>query len=330
MWRYLPVLPDVDPVTLGEGWTPMLHSRRYPGLSIKEEGVNPGGTVAARGMSMVVSMARQFGVQQLAASATVNAAGALAAYAAAAGVAVHLFIPGTAPIADSSEAAAFGAHVTFVNGSISDCERMIAERVVDDGWSDVSTLEALFRIEGDKTMGCELVEQLGWEYPDAVIYPVRSNAELASIWKAFDEMEALGWAKPGKRPKLIAVRAAVGTATRRAFAEEASQPHSVPAVIDVPREWEGTNVDIGEEEILASRREWAREEGMLLGMDGSAAAAAFDRLLNTGFLTPSDRVVLVNPRSGFKDADRIAGAMQPANERKLPQRSPVGGIITPV
>ncbi len=335
MWRYSAVLPDVEPVTLSEGWTPMLRSRRYPQLYIKDEGANPAGTVKARGASMVASMARRYGVKKLAASSAGNTAGALAAYAAAAGLEAHLFMPEDAPFASRAESAAFGAHVTLVDGTVSDCARMVTERTEAEGWFDASGQGDPFRIEGEKTMGYELVEQLEWEYPDAVIYPAGSETELAGIWKAFEEMEALGWVQPGKRPKLIVVRASTVSATGGTVAPglPASQPPSVSAVVDIPRAWEGTSTDIDNEAILASRLDWARNEGMLLGMEGAAATAAYDRLLKTKFLTPSDRVVLFNTTSGFKYADMSADAMKTApstNKKKLPERSPVGGIITPV
>src|SRR5580698_730847 len=171
MWRYSDVLPDVTPVTLGEGWTPMIHSKRYPGLYIKEEGANPTGTFKARGLSLAVTMAKHYGLQHLAVPSAGNAAGALAAYAAAAGIAAHIFMPKDVPFANYLEATAYGANVTLVDGLISDCGRIVAERSQSEGWFDISTLKEPFRVEGKKTMGYELVEQLGWEYPDAVFYP---------------------------------------------------------------------------------------------------------------------------------------------------------------
>src|SRR5277367_1756944 len=168
MWRYSPVLPDVEPVTLGEGWTPMLRSRRHSGLYLKEEATNPTGSFKARGMSMAVSMARYYGLKKLAAPSAGNAAGALAAYAAAAGIEAHIFMPRDVPMANYLEGVAYGAKVTLVDGLISDCARMVAEGKDKEGWFDISTLKEPFRMEGKKTMGYELVEQLGWEYPDAV------------------------------------------------------------------------------------------------------------------------------------------------------------------
>src|SRR5580700_4904041 len=186
MWRYASVLPEVTPVTLGEGWTPMLHSRRYPGLYIKEEGANPTGTFKARGLGLAVTMARHYGLQHLAVPSAGNAAGALAAYAAAADIKAHIFMPQDVPFANYVEAVAYGARVTLVDGLISDCARMVAERKEAEGWFDISTLKEPFRVEGKKTMGYELVEQLGWEYPDAVFYPTGGGVGLIGMWKAFE------------------------------------------------------------------------------------------------------------------------------------------------
>ena len=200
MWRYANVLPDADPVTLGEGWTPMLPSRRYPALLIKEEANNPTGSFKARGMSMAVTMARHYGLKKLAAPSAGNAASALAAYAAAAGIEAHIFMPRDVPMANYLEGVAYGAHVTLVDGLISDCGRLVAEGAKREGWFDVSTLKEPFRVEGKKTMGYELVEQLGWRYPDAVFYPTGGGVGLIGMWKAFEEMEQLGWVT-GQRPK---------------------------------------------------------------------------------------------------------------------------------
>jgi threonine synthase len=317
---------------------------------VKEEATNPTGAFKARGMSAAVSMARHYGLKKLAAPSAGNAAGALAAYAAAAGIEAHLFMPKDVPFANYLEGVAYGAHVTLVDGLISDCGRMVAERKEAEGWFDVSTLKEPFRVEGKKTMGYELVEQLGWEYPDAVFYPTGGGVGLIGMWKAFEEMEALGWVKPGRRPKMIAVQASGCAPVARAFREGATvskmfdnaetfaaglrvpKPYGDSIILEIVRESEGTVVDLSDEVILDSLLHWARNEGLLLCPEGAAATAAYDHLLETGFLTPSDRVVLFNTGSGLKYVDMIAEAMglkRPA-EKKLPERSPVGGIITPV
>lgn len=180
MWRYKDVLPDVTPVTLGEGWTPMVQSKRHAGLFIKEEGNNPTGSFKARGLAMAVTMAKHYGLQHLAVPSAGNAAGALAAYAAAAGIAAHLYMPQDVPFANYLEGVIYGADVHMIDGLISDCARLVGEEIkrqkeagtpANEVWFDISTLKEPFRIEGKKTMGYELVEQLGWKYPDAVFYP---------------------------------------------------------------------------------------------------------------------------------------------------------------
>jgi threonine synthase len=368
MWRYSAVLPDVEPVTLGEGWTPMLHSRRHTNLYLKEEATNPTGSFKARGMSMAVSMARHYGLKKLAAPSAGNAAGALAAYAAAAGIEAHIFMPRDVPMANYLEGVAYGANVTLVDGLISDCARMVAERIKEqkakhaagrlapeDVWFDISTLKEPFRVEGKKTMGYELVEQLGWEYPDAVFYPTGGGVGLIGMWKAFEEMEALGWVRPGKRPphhrpKMIAVQASGCAPVARAYeaGEAASKffdnaatfaaglrvpkPYGDYLILEIVRESGGTVVSLDDQTILQSLLDWSGNEGLLLSPEGAAATAAYDRLIATGFLAPSDRVVIFNTGAGLKYVDMIAEAMglKRPTEKKLPQRTSVGGIITPV
>jgi len=328
MWRYRAVLPDAAPVTLGEGWTPVIRSRRYPGVYLKEEGANPTGSFKARGMAMAVTMARSYGLTKLAAPSAGNAAGALAAYAAAAGIEAHLFMPKDVPFANYLEAVMYGARVTLVDGLISDCGRMVAERKEKEGWFDISTLKEPFRIEGKKTMGYELVEQLGWEYPEAVFYPTGGGVGLIGMWKAFAEMEELGWVKPGKRPRMIAVQSAGCAPVVRAFErhEKASEmwrdaatfasglrvpkPYGDYIMLDILRESNGPAVSIPDQAILASLRDWATNEGVLLCPEGAAATAAYAHLLETGALKPEDRVVLFNTGAGLKYTDVIAEVAQ--------------------
>ena len=198
----------------------MLRSRRYPNLFLKEEAANPTGTFKARGLSLAVSMARHYGLTKLAVPSAGNAAGALAAYAAAAGMEAHIFMPRDVPLANYLEAVAYGADVTLVDGLISDCARMVAEGKVREG-GDLTTLKEPFRVEGKKTMGYELVEQFGWQYPDAVFYPTGGGVGLIGMWKAFEEMEALGWVS-GQRPRMIAVQASGCAPVARAFRQGTS------------------------------------------------------------------------------------------------------------
>src|SRR5262245_60484566 len=221
MWRYRSVLPEVEPVTLGEGWTPVLRSKRYPSVLVKEEGANPTGSFKARGLALAVTMAKHYGLKKLAVPSAGNAAGALAAYAAAAGIEANIFMPKDVPFANYVEAKMYGANVTLVEGLISDCGRMVSDHKEKEGWFDISTLKEPFRIEGKKTMGYELVEQLGWQYPEAVFYPTGGGVGLIGMWKAFAEMEELGWVKPGKKPKMIAVQSSGCAPMVRAFEERA-------------------------------------------------------------------------------------------------------------
>jgi threonine synthase len=323
MWRYRAVLPETAPVTLGEGWTPMIRSRRYPGIYLKEEGANPTGSFKARGMAMAITMACAYGLKKLAAPSAGNAAGALAAYAAAAGIEAHLFMPKDVPFANYLEAVLYGAKVTLVDGLISDCGRMVAERKEKEGWFDVSTLKEPFRVEGKKTMGYELVEQLGWEYPDAVFYPTGGGVGLIGMWKAFEEMEELGWVRPGKRPKMIAVQSAGCAPVVRAFerGEKASEmwkdaatfasglrvpkPYGDYIMLEILRESGGVAVALPDEEILRSLRDWAENEGVFLCPEGAAATAGYEHLLRTGCLKAEDRVVLFNTGAGLKYTDVV-------------------------
>ena len=326
MWRYHSVLPGAPPVSLGEGWTPMLRSRRYPNLYLKEEGANPTGSFKARGMAAAVTMARHYGLKKLAAPSAGNAAGALAAYAAAAQIEAHIFMPKDVPFANYVEAVLYGAHVTLVDGLISDCGRIVAERKDKEGWFDISTLKEPFRVEGKKTMGYELVEQLGWEYPDAVFYPTGGGVGLIGMWKAFEEMESLGWVKPGKRPRMIAVQSSGCAPVVRAFEQHESvsqmwanastfaaglrvpKPYGDYIMLDILRESGGTAVALPDEQILASLKDWAQQEGLFLCPEGATATAAYDHLLQTKFLSPGDRVVLFNTGSGLKYTDITAEA----------------------
>ncbi|NYF53265.1 threonine synthase [Tunturiibacter gelidoferens] len=361
MWRYSSVLPDVTPVTLGEGWTPMLHSKRYPGLYIKEEGANPTGTFKARGLSLAVTMAKHYGLQHLAVPSAGNAAGALAAYAAAADIKAHIFMPQDVPFANYLEGIVYGADVTMVDGLISDCARLVAENIkaqrdantpANQVWFDISTLKEPFRVEGKKTMGYELVEQLGWTYPDAVFYPTGGGVGLIGMWKAFDEMEQLGWVEKGsKRPKMYALQASGCAPVAKAFAENkpasdffenaatfaaglrVPKPYGDAIILDIVRQSGGASLAFSDEQILASILDWAKHEGIFLSPEGAAATAAYDALLATGDLKATDKVVLFNTGAGLKYTDMTAEAMhlkRPSEKKAhLPSSMPVGGIITP-
>jgi threonine synthase len=356
MWRYAEVLPAVVAVSLGEGWTPMLRSRRYEGLFVKEEGANPTGTFKARGMSMAVSMAKHYGLRHLATPSAGNAAGALAAYAAAAQMKAHIFMPKDVPFANYLEGVVYGADVRMVDGLISDCARMVGEEIKaqkdagvseEDAWFDMSTLKEPFRVEGKKTMGYELVEQLGWEYPDAVFYPTGGGVGLIGMWKAFEEMEQLGWVT-GKRPRMYALQASGCAPVERAFEEgkdvseffqgaatfasglRVPKPYGDNIILEIVRASGGKVVASEDAAILASILDWAKEEGIFLSPEGAAATAAYDTLLASGEIERGERVVLFNTGAGLKYVDMTAEAMHLRRPGSLPTSLPVGGIITPV
>jgi threonine synthase len=358
MWRYRDVLPDAEPVTLGEGWTPMLQSKRYPGLLIKEEGANPTGSFKARGLGLAVTMAKHYGLQHLAVPSAGNAAGALAAYAAAAGITAHLYMPQDVPFANYLEGIVYGADVHMVDGLISDCARLLGEQIkaqkaanlpAAETWFDISTLKEPFRVEGKKTMGYEVAEQLGWTYPDAIFYPTGGGVGLIGMWKAFEEMEALGWMAAGsRRPKMYALQSTGCAPIASAFEQNQSasqffqnaatfaaglrvpKPYGDFIILEIVRQSGGRAVASTDEEILASILDYARHEGIFLSPEGAAATAAYDQLIAVGELSPSDRVVLFNTGAGLKYTDMTADAMHLRRPRSLPTSLPVGGIITPV
>jgi len=350
MWRYSAVLPGTEPVTLGEGMTPMLPSRKYGNLLIKDEGLNPTGSFKARGMSAAVTMARHYGLKKLAAPSAGNAGGALAAYAAAAGIEAYIFMPKDVPLANRLEVEACGAHLTLVDGLISDCGRMVAERKDAEGWFDVSTLKEPFRVEGKKTMGYEVAEQMGWSLPDAILYPTGGGVGLIGMWKAFEEMEALGWIEGGKRPKMISIQASGCAPIVKAVDEETTtadmwpDAHTLAAglrvpkaygdfiILDIVRKSGGTAIAVSDDEIMAAVAELASTEGIFAAPEGGAALAAYQQLLKTGFLKDSDKVVLFNTGSGYKYLDTFAkywGVEALAPPMKLPASRNIGGIIGP-
>jgi threonine synthase len=366
MWRYDAILPEADPVSLGEGFTPMLPSREYPNVYIKDEGLNPTGSFKARGLSACVTMARhfssKFGLRKLAIPSAGNAASALAAYAAAARLEAHIFMPKDVPMANRIECDYYGAHVTLVDGLISDCARKIAELKASDswekdGWFDVSTTKEPYRVEGKKTMGYEVAEQLGWKLPQGIIYPTGGGVGLLGMWKAFDEMEALGWIaseKPGsERPKMISVQASGCAPIVKAWNEGAStsemwpnaatlasglrvpKPYGDYLILDILKKSHGSAVSATDEEILAATRHWAKVEGIFAAPEGAASLVAYRKLLASGFFKPEDTVVLFNTGSALKyldvldtnNVERTLLSAKPAQPKPAPRQ--IGGIIGP-
>ena len=351
MWRYAPVLPDVEPVTLGEGFTPIFPSRANPNVYIKDEGPNPTGSFKARGLSMAVTMARHYGLKKLAIPSAGNAGGALAAYAAAAGIEAHIFMPKDVPLANLVECKAYGAHVNLIDGLISDCARMVNERKQAEGWFDISTLKEPYRVEGKKTMGYEVAEQLNWQLPEAIFYPTGGGVGLIGMWKAFDEMEELGWIGK-KRPKMVSVQASTCAPIVKAWDEGKTSSEMWPQastlasglrvpkaygdyiVLDILRKSSGTAIAVSDDEIMDALFGWARAEGLFASPEGAASLAAYRKLVASGFLSPTDKVVLFNTGLGLKYIDVVAAAMKlqasaPNEAKPAPASRNIGGIIGP-
>jgi len=325
MWRYAPLLPPANEsiVTLGEGWTPLIRTERLSArigageLWVKDEGLNPTASFKARGLACAVSMCVELGIRKVAIPSAGNAASAMAAYAAAAGIEAHIFMPRDVPQANYLECMAYGAQVTLVDGLIGDCGRMVAERGPAEGWFDVGTLKEPYRIEGKKTMGYEVAEQLDWELPDAIFYPTGGGVGLIGMWKAFEEMEKLGWIG-GRRPKMIAVQAEGCQPVVRAFEENEPRSrfyenaHTVAAGLRVPkplgdflvleavRQSGGTAIAVSDDALLEAGVQLAADEGIYAAPEGAACVAALEKLLASGFLKPTDRIVLYNTGSGLK------------------------------
>ncbi len=327
MWRFrelLPVQDDKWVVTLGEGGTPVLPAPNLgrklgiPQLNIKDEGLNPTGTFKARGLGMAVSRALELGLKGFVIPTAGNAGGALAAYAARAGVKAHVFMPQDAPAANQAEVKSLGAELHLVAGLISDAGRESGRMSRETGLFDMSTLKEPYRLEGKKTMGYEIAQDLGWKLPDVIVYPTGGGTGLIGIWKAFEEMEALGWIGSG-RPRMVAVQATGCAPVVRAFETGAGRceffadAQTVAAGLRVPRPFAdrlilrvirdsgGTAVGVTDEEMLASRSLVASMEGIQACLEGSATVAAAAKLAASGFIKPDDRVICLNTGTAFKD-----------------------------
>lgn len=326
LWRYrevLPVTKDSSIVSLGEGFTPLLHADRLGGklglanLYFKNEAVNPTGSFKDRGMALAVSMARELGITKLAAPSAGNAAGALAAYAAKAGMKATVFMPESTPLANRLECSLAGAEVVLVAGSIKDCGRVLRERTASEGYFDVSTLREPYRVEGKKTMAYEIYEQLGGHLPDAMIYPTGGGTGLIGMWKAFAEMAELGWIGD-ERPQMFSVQATGCAPMVRAFesksekAEEWRDPATVASGLRVPSaigdflilralyESRGAALAVEDAAMLEAVRELAETEGLITSPEGGATLAAVKRLLEDGVLKGSESIVLFLTATGYK------------------------------
>jgi threonine synthase len=323
LWRYREVLPlpkAMEPVSLGEGGTPLLRAHKFADevdLWIKDESFNPTQSFKARGMSVAVSMAKYLGAKRLAAPTAGNAGGALAAYAARAGLEAHIYMPRDTPRANVVECRELGAQVTLIDGMITDCGAEIARRKTSEDWFDLSTLKEPYRVEGKKTLGYELAEQLSWELPDVILYPTGGGTGLIGMWKAFAEMETLGWIGK-KRPRMFAVQAAGCAPIVRALeagektAAEFPNAHTLASGLRVPRaigdflilkilrESNGGAVAIQDGEMIRVGREVGASEGMFVCPEAAACFAALKQLLGDRKITSGERVVIFNTGSGIK------------------------------
>ncbi len=323
MWRYEEVLPDASPVTLGEGMTPLMRARRLgahlglDALFIKEEGQNPTSSFKARGLSAAVSMAKALGVETIALPTAGNAGGAAAAYAAQAGLHCVVAMPRDTPIAIVLETRACGADVRLIDGLISHCGAFIADQASQHGWYEVSTLKEPYRIEGKKTMGYELWEEFGGELPDVIVYPTGGGVGLIGMWKAFEELEAMGLTG-SHRPRMIAAQAEGCAPIVRAFDQRAQSSEkwenasTLAAGLRVPKALgdfliladiyasHGEAVAVSEEALLAGCRDMARLEGIFAAPEGGAGLAAIDTLVKQRKIGRDESVVLFNTGSGYK------------------------------
>jgi threonine synthase len=290
-------------------------------------------------------MAKHFGLKKLAIPSAGNAAGALAAYAAAAGLEAHIFMPKDVPMANRIECEFYGARVTLVNGLISDCARMLAERKEKEGWFDVSTLKEPYRVEGKKTMGYEVAEQLGWRLPQGIIYPTGGGVGMIGMWKAFDEMEQLGWIG-SERPEMVSVQSNGCAPIVKAWDEgkNVSEMWSHAAtkasglrvpkaygdyiILEILRNSGGVAISVSDDEITDAVHRWAQVEGIFAAPEGAAALAAYRKLRGNGFFSTDDRVVLFNTGTGLKYLDTIEDEKEVAHS-KLPTSRQIAGIIGP-
>jgi len=331
MWRYREVLPlaeGAERVSLGEGFTPLLPAPRLgatlglPKLMVKEEGGNPTGSFKARGLCMAVSMAKALGATDVCLPSAGNAGAALAAYAAAAGIDAHVFLPKDVARLFVMETEAYGAHVETVDGLITDAGRVCAAQAKEHGWYECATLKEPYRVEGKKTMGYEVAEQMGWSLPDAILYPTGGGTGLVGMWKAFAEMQAMGFVGT-KRPRMFAVQAEGCAPIVKAFREgreeapfwEKATTHAhgirVPKalgdflILRALRESHGAGIAVSEQEIVQGVKDAAACEGLFMCPEGGACVAAARKLKVSGHLSPDDTVVLFDTGTGYKYVENM-------------------------
>ncbi len=333
LWRYREVLPVEDPddrISLGEGFTPLLTAPNLgaavglPRLCIKDESVNPTGSFKARGLALAVSMAKALGAREVCLPSAGNAGSALAAYAARGGLAAHVFLPSDIPLLFVMETTAYGAHVETVEGLITDAGRVCTDKAREHGWYECATLKEPYRVEGKKTMGYELAEQMGWKLPHAILYPTGGGTGLIGMWKAFEELEQMGFVPSGQRPRMYAVQAEGCAPIVRAFEEgkdeapmwEGATTHAygirVPKalgdflMLKAMRASHGAGVTVSEAEIVQGVKDASATEGLFMAPEGGACVAALRKLKASGHLSPDDVVVVFNTGTGFKYVQNMA------------------------
>ncbi|HET9912817.1 MAG TPA: threonine synthase [Anaerolineales bacterium] len=330
MWRWHELLPILDPknqIFLGEGDTPLLSLPRMEnvlGLSnlyVKDESSNPTGSFKARGLAAAVSKAKELGVEKVIIPTAGNAGGAMAAYAARAGIKAHIFMPKDTPHANIEESRMAGAEVVLVDGLISDAAGMAGEKARAEGWFDVSTFKEPYRVEGKKVMGYELAEAFDWTLPDVIIYPTGGGTGLVGMWKAFAELETLGWLENRKRPRMVSVQAEGCAPVVKAFEKNAMfcdfwiNAQTLASGLRVPKSFadhlilqdiydsEGTAIAVSDEAIIESQKQLAEMEGIFAAPEGAATLAALKELVKQGWVHPEERIVLFNTGSGLKYLD---------------------------
>lgn len=333
MWRWRELLPVLDPenqIFLGEGDTPLLslpHLENELGLThlyVKDESSNPTGSFKARGLAAAISKAKELGVEKVIIPTAGNAGGAMAAYAARAGLKAHIFMPKDTPFANIEESRMAGAEVVLVDGLISDAAGMAGEKARAEGWFDVSTFKEPYRVEGKKVMGYELAEAFDWSLPDVIIYPTGGGTGLVGMWKAFAELEALGWLENTQRPRMVSVQADGCAPVVKAFDAKAffcdfwTNAHTVASGLRVPKsfadhlilkdiyESDGTAIAVSDKAILEAQKQLARMEGIFAAPEGAATLAALHELIKQNWLRPDEQIVLFNTGSGLKYLDHSA------------------------
>jgi threonine synthase len=330
MWRWSELLPVINPenqIFLGEGDTPLLtlhnlqKDLRLENLYVKDESGNPTGSFKARGLAAAISKAKELGVQKVIIPTAGNAGGAMAAYAARAGLKAHIFMPKDTPHANIVESRMAGADVTLVDGLISDAAGMAGEMARAEGWFDVSTFKEPYRVEGKKIMGYELAETFGWELPDVIVYPTGGGTGLVGMWKAFAELEELGWLDNTKRPRMVSVQAEGCAPVVKAFDAKATfcdfwtNAQTLASGLRVPKSFAdsiilqniydsaGTAVAVSDEAILESQGQLARAEGIFSAPEGAATLAALKELISRGWVQKEEKIVLFNTGTGLKYLD---------------------------